>query len=323
MNELISVIVPVYNTEAYLNQCVQSIIKQTYTDLEIILVDDGSEDHSSEMCDKWALHDGRVKVVHKANGGAASARNAGIAVANGNIIAFVDSDDIIHEEMYSILIAGMKETGCDIVQCEIVCFEKELIFPSVEMKKQYKVFSAKEALALLITDKIICQTPPNKIYKRTIVESIKWPEGKSHEDEFWTYRAIGQSNAVCHIDVPMYFYRQHPQSVMHRQFSIKSLDCMEAIKERYIYIRYNYCELLSLAYNSLFGTILYSCQCALKLSNAKDRDTCIAQIKECYDFLIKQPVAFQSYSKEQVWYIMARISLLLTCHIRNFLGIGV
>ena len=324
MKDLISVIVPIYKVEPYLDKCISSIVNQTYTNLEIILVDDGSPDNCPAMCDSWAKKDSRIRVIHKANGGAASARNAGMKYSSGSIISFVDSDDIIHNEMYSMLIKAMEETGCEIVQCDLSYFESNIATVDIDVNSniQYDTYSTTEALSLLISDKKIRQTPPNKIYRRRVISAIEWPEERAHEDEFWTYKAIGQSNAICCVNEPMYFYRQHAQSVMHKPFNFKSLDCMEAIKERYMYIVDNYPELTTPAYQSLFGSILYSCQCALKLQDTSERNLCLKRIFNCYQFFCQQPVMISSM-KDRIWFYMSHISLKFTGHIRNFLKVGV
>lgn len=123
--DLISVIVPIYKVEAYLNRCVESIVRQTYTELEIILVDDGSPDGCPALCDEWAGKDKRIKVIHKSNGGLSDARNAGMRAAEGNYISFVDSDDWIAPEFYRLLLEAMRETGSDIAACKIQRSEKQ------------------------------------------------------------------------------------------------------------------------------------------------------------------------------------------------------
>lgn len=322
MNDLISVIVPVYRVEAYLDECVSSIVSQTYKNLEIILVDDGSPDNCPAMCDAWAKRDGRIKVIHKRNGGAASARNIGVCAATGDIISFIDSDDVIHERMFDVLLVAMKETGCEIAQCEISYFADKIVAVYDDDKPQYKIYTATEALSLIISDNVIRQTPPNKLYKREVISTTKWPDGKTHEDEFWTYQVVGQSRTICCVNAPMYFYRQHTQSAVHKPFSIKSLDCMDAIRDRYVYISKHYPELTSAAYRSLFGSILYSCQCALTLQDATERKLCMKRIADCYRFFRRQHVKLYS-TKDKIWLSLSRISLHLTGCIRNILQIGV
>ena len=128
MSDKISVIVPVYKVEKYLNRCVQSIASQTYENLEIILVDDGSPDNCGVLCDEWVQKDSRIKVVHKENGGLSSARNAGVAVATGAYVGFVDSDDYIHPQMYEKLYEALVENGADISICGCDYVDEELIF---------------------------------------------------------------------------------------------------------------------------------------------------------------------------------------------------
>ena len=161
---MISVIVPVYKVEDYLDQCVQSIVSQTYTDLEIILVDDGSPDNCPAICDAWAGRDSRIKVIHKENGGAADARNIGLSYAHGDFIAFVDSDDMIHATMYQRLLEVLLKTKSDIVECEYITFEGNYTIQPKPIIDSPVCFSTEDALRLHIRDKAFKQVIWNKLY---------------------------------------------------------------------------------------------------------------------------------------------------------------
>ena len=166
--DLISVIVPVYNVEKYLDKCIQSIVDQTYTNLEIILVDDGSPDNSGAICDEWAEKDNRIKVIHKANGGLSDARNAGLDIATGEYIAFVDSDDYIELDFYDKLYNVIKATNCDISICNLrKVYENNNV--SVNNCDTFEIteYSTTEAMSALIDDKIR-QVVWNKLYKADI-----------------------------------------------------------------------------------------------------------------------------------------------------------
>ena len=166
MGELISVIIPIYNVEAYLDECIASVIAQTYSNLEIILVDDGSPDNCPQMCDEWAAKDSRIRVIHKENGGLSDARNAGIDIATGEYIAFVDSDDWIEPEMYEIMLAALKNENADICACNILsCFPERRNAWGCE---EYTVGGSAEILSLLYRDTAYPVSALNKLYHRKL-----------------------------------------------------------------------------------------------------------------------------------------------------------
>ena len=165
MNCLISVIVPVYNVSNYLERCVQTLIKQTYGNLEIILVDDGSTDGSSKLCDKIAKSDNRIKVIHKENGGLSSARNAGLDAAQGEYISFIDSDDSIHLYFYNVLLKVMNETDADIVQCEMLRVPEQKVAGGVLPECSVIEFTGEEAIKEFYKSKItVFKSSCNKLF---------------------------------------------------------------------------------------------------------------------------------------------------------------
>ena len=175
--DLISIIVPIYNVEKYLTECVDSIIKQTYKNLEIILVDDGSTDHSKDICDQYVKIDTRIRVIHKVNGGLSSARNAGIDIANGNYYMFIDSDDYIKEDMVELLYSVMIENQCDMTICNIIRF-----YDNGDVKPLYRV--EKDGLCLDNLDKFETLVQPsvcNKLFNKNLFCFIRFPEGKFYE----------------------------------------------------------------------------------------------------------------------------------------------
>lgn len=212
MNELISVIIPVYNVEKYLSQCLESVIHQTYQDLEIIVIDDGSTDNGPRICDEYAERDKRIKVIHQKNGGAASARNAGLRVATGEYLAFVDSDDYLEANAYETLLDIMQRTGADIVECAFcnefpdrtwdrVFFKKETLFSTVEYLKLY-------------TDHWICSLIWEKLYKRSLFEGIEFEEGHRIDDEFFTYQGVMNAKTIAYNPTILYHYRMRSSGVM-------------------------------------------------------------------------------------------------------------
>ncbi len=239
--ERISVIVPVYKVEAYLDRCVQSIMNQTYSNLEIILVDDGSPDNCGAMCDAWAQKDGRIRVIHKENGGLSDARNTGMAIANGEYIAFVDSDDWVHPEFLARLyeaakIHGVLLTGCD--YCEIDTHLGDYGPACGEIL----CHTAEQAMAMLLGNRGYRAVAWNKLYHRSILEGENYPVGRYHEDEFFTYRIVDKAQRLAYVDAPLYFYFQRPGSIMNSA-SDKHLDALDAYLERLRFLEEKYPEL--------------------------------------------------------------------------------
>ena len=234
--ELISVIVPVYKVEEYLDKCVQSIVDQTYTNLEIILVDDGSPDRCGDMCEAWAKKDSRIRVLHKPNGGLSDARNAGMEISTGTYTAFVDSDDWISPDFIQVMYDAIKQSGAQIAGCDII-----FAFPDEELKTdqgsgEVRICTTKEAIIDILQYKGFRAVAWNKLYLSQLLKGEKYPVGKHHEDEFFTYRIFGKAQKLVYVDKPMYYYLQRQGSIMH-SFTIKRLDALEAYLERLEYLK--------------------------------------------------------------------------------------
>lgn len=234
----ISIVVPIYKVEAYLNRCVKSIVEQTYTNIEIILVDDGSPEQCPALCDAWAEKDNRIRVIHKKNGGLSDARNAGIDAATGEYILFIDSDDYIAANMCQKMIDAAEGDKSDMVICGFIWKypEKEKI-QSVAAGNTTQHFSNIELLRLFFMKKtaeltIAC----NKLYRRQLFltsESIRYPVGKLHEDEFTTYRLIYEAKKITVIPDALYYYVQRSASIM-SAFKPQNLIDSIAAAESYI-----------------------------------------------------------------------------------------
>lgn len=253
-NELISIVVPVYKVEKYLDDCIVSIINQTYRNIEIILVDDGSPDNCGEICDRYAKSDNRIQVIHKENGGLSDARNAGIDVASGKFIAFVDSDDYIEKEYIEYLYNAIKQNNVDIAQCGInkVDEEKNLI---EKIKQQEKVITPEEDMQDLYDrskwENIVTW---NKLYLKSLFDDCRFPKGKIHEDEFTTYKLLFKTNKIAIIDNTLYNYRINPNSIMQRNYNVKRLHAIQAMQERLKFFEDSNNKEL---YNKTLITLLY------------------------------------------------------------------
>lgn len=321
MSELISVIVPVYKVEKYLDACVESIVKQTYKDIEIILVDDGSPDNCPAMCDAWAKKDRRIKVIHQANSGGAAARNNGIEASTGELIAFVDSDDKLHPAMYETMLSIMREQDCDIVECTYTMTDDS--FSKAVSKNIIGVFDKRGTMDQQINGKYCQQLIWNKLYKRETVADVRFVPGKMIDDEFFTYRVLGNSEKTVVIDSEFYFYRQQPDSVMHRSYSLKRLAAVEAKIERLNYVKEYFPEFTTAANLGAAGSCIYNGQMALKYLTSEDRKTAFDFLSETYKSCkITYGMLNGKNLTHKLWYLIANISLPLCCKIRNTLNIG-
>lgn len=234
--DLISVIVPIYKVEEYLDRCVQSIVDQTYKNLEIILVDDGSPDRCPAMCDEWASKDSRIRVIHKQNGGLSDARNAGMDVACGEYIAFVDSDDWIHPQFVESLYRAVEEHGAQLAACGVRFVYSEADTAEEQNVALSTAYTAEQALETLILGKGFRAVAWNKLYHRSLLEGERFPVGKYHEDEFFTYKVIGKADKLTFVETEMYFYLQRNSGIM-GSVSLKHLEALDAYKERLDYFR--------------------------------------------------------------------------------------
>lgn len=321
MDEKISVIVPIYKVEQYLNRCVDSIINQTYTNLEIILVDDGSPDNCPKICDEYIKKDNRIKVIHKKNGGLSDARNAGLKVATGYYISFIDSDDWIDLNMYKNLINLLVEYNADIVECEV----KYAYDDDIYIENNYnniKCLDKISAHKALIKNEIR-QTVWNKIYKAQIVKNVEFEKGKYNEDEFWTYKIIDLSKKIVKTSEIYYYYFQRPGSIMNSKYSIKNLDGLEA-KYRRLNFLSKYPDVYLEAKKHIVFDTLYNYQKVIKNFDYEDRIKFSKLIKQMYKIVKNDKVLFREYKlKEKIWYLISNISLELVCRIRNYFNIGV
>lgn len=231
---LISVIVPVFQVEEYLEKCISSILHQTYKNLEIILVDDGSADGSGEMCDKYALSDNRINVIHKENGGLSSSRNAGIEIAKGKYLCFVDSDDMIHEQYIEKLWRLCVNYDADIAQCDFLCIDKDSKLLPLNPDRDICVLSGMEALreyCFGISEVQYCVSW-NKLYRKELFDGIRFPVGRQHEDVFTSYKLLYKAKRVVLTSEYLYYYLQRADSITGKGFTLKFLDRADAFKER-------------------------------------------------------------------------------------------
>lgn len=242
---LISVIIPVYNVEKFLPYCIESVLAQTYTNLEIILVDDGSTDNSSKICDEYKNKDTRIKVVRKQNGGLSSARNAGLDIATGDYIGFVDSDDTILPTMYEKLYNALVDNDAQVSICGYALVDenfkeiKDYPLKSPIKNEVLNTLEIMEKLCVLNLNwyyTIAC----NKLYDKKIFDKIKFPLGRIHEDEFVSHRVFDLCTKVACVEECMYLYTKRANSITSSTYSIKKLDKMIAFLDRYEFCKGKY-----------------------------------------------------------------------------------
>lgn len=273
----ISVIVPVYKVEKYLNECIGSILGQTFADFELILVDDGSPDSCPALCDAAEAKDPRVRVIHKPNGGVSTARNAGLDAARGRWIAFVDSDDTVHPEYLARMHEAALRTGADMVLCG--CQDTDAAGMPLA-KKEGLVFAEtltrQEVLSRCILSAY--QVVWNKLYRREIFATLRYPEGKAFEDTWFlpkVYCAVEKAASVAEV---LYYYRILPGSAMHRRITLKTLDRVEACYEMFRVMYEQHADTLCAAYRTVLTALV---DIWLHLTPAERRSP---RMKECIGY---------------------------------------
>ena len=257
---MISVIVPVYKVEEYLDKCVQSILLQTYSDFELILVDDGSPDSCPQICDNYAKRYTNVVVIHKENGGLSDARNAGTMIAKGDYITFIDSDDYVSEDYLMTLISLQKENNADIVVTGLAVF-KEGTKPDTESDGKVYCYSNEQALESMLYQDTLDTSACAMLLPAAIAQKYQFPIGKYHEDEFTTYKYYSAANRVIVTTQKQYFYLQRAGSIMHT-FGQSSLDELDAADNLVTFCEKHYPQLTAAAKSKKFSDY-----CQVLLSN--------------------------------------------------------
>ncbi len=234
-DKLVTVIVPVYNVEKYLDECVGSIVSQTYDNLEIILVDDGSTDSSGVLCDKWNEKDDRIRTIHKQNGGLSSARNAGLEVAGGDYISFIDSDDYITVDYLEELVNALEKEDADFTFCDI---ESPRLGDAERRVTEPIVMSAGECRDYLLNplsrEYVLMVIACNKLYKRTLLEKVRFVPGRLHEDEFMISNIIYDIKKAVYCPFRNYIYRVNDQGITGKEntYNVRHLDVIDAYEDR-------------------------------------------------------------------------------------------
>jgi len=229
MKNTVSVIIPVYNVEKYLQRCVNSVLNQTYTDLEIILVDDGATDSSGALCDFLATLDERVKVYHKENGGLSDARNYGIEKANGEYLTFIDSDDYVENDYVETLVGDMEKHGVD-----IAIGGHRVVYDTRNIEKtdacEQVVLDKKQALERMLYDTISIAAW-SKLFRRAVLGDIRFPVGRLYEDTATTYKFVLRADKISYTSKAIYNYAIRTDSITRKEYSAKKNDIIKSSQE--------------------------------------------------------------------------------------------
>ena len=271
MGEKISVIVPVYNVEQYLERCVDSIISQTYTNLEIILVNDGSTDNSGKLCDELAKKDERIRVIHKENGGLSDARNRGIDEAESDLVGFIDSDDYIDSDMYEVLLKNLNNTNADLSMCALYDVYNNTPEAQVTNKETWKL-SSEQAIKMVMEAKILSVTAVNKLYRKSLFTDLKFEVGKIAEDAFIMIKLLDKCEKIVATNEKKYYYVHRENSITTQKFSTKFLNVIEAYEQNSNIISEKYPKLKDVAQTRMNWAYFYVLDRLLLDGNYNDKE---------------------------------------------------
>ncbi len=320
--EKISVIIPIYKVEAYLERCLQSVVSQSYHNLEIILVDDGSPDRCPQICDEWAKKDSRIRVIHKKNGGLSDARNVGMAAATGSLMAFLDSDDWIEPNMYELLYEDMQKNSSDISACGVEMFwENNSKAPMMLTATGTHVLNHAQAMEAILQESLLKQPVWYKLYKSNLIRDLSFPKRKYHEDAFWSYLAIARAKRVSVFDTVCLHYAQRSGSIMGESYSLRRLDGLEAKQLQLQYMTAHEPSCVALAHKNLLFSCIYAMQMTLRHLHGSEKKEAHIRIRSIFK-TAQSPLPGGLSVKQRFWLFLARLSLKHTCVFRNLLNIG-
>ena len=301
LEPLISVIIPVYNVEKFIERCLKSILKQDYQNIEIIAVDDGSTDNSGKVCDMIASEDNRVKVLHISNGGAGQARNIGIEQANGDFIMFMDSDDYLLEGCLTRMLLLAIEKELDMVQCSYVKGYEESCEKKIEIGEEL-ILTTNEAFRTRKINISVCA----KLCKKEIVKDLRYPPKSLFDDEFFTYKMIYAAKRIGFIDEPYYYYYQSDNSIMRSKKKELPLGYIEAYRERIRFFEERgEEELVGISHKELAIRLMLSYLNGKKYSDFANKKREIADLfKNAYNYGFKYMNSLKEKISLTVFYII-------------------
>ena len=258
---LISVMIPIYNSEKYIGRCIESVIKQSYKNLEIILIDDGSTDNSGKICDKYGKKDNRIKVFHEKNSGVAASRNKALDLAGGKYLIFVDSDDFIFPEMIEILHDDIEEYDTQMAVSDYIEGNGN-DFSYEDLSGQLEILFGEEKYRKLFDEnKLSFIVPWGRLYKRELFNGLRYPNGKIHEDEYIAHYILERAESISYSRSKFYYYFKEDEgdsSITQSYFSMKRLDCIGALEDRLDFFKkLGNRDLLTLAYDDFLKRFQY------------------------------------------------------------------
>lgn len=278
---MVSIIVPIYNVEEYLKRCIDSLVNQTYKDIEIILVNDGSTDSSLNICKEYANQHKIIKLIDKMNGGLSSARNAGLKHCQGEYIAFVDSDDWVEPNYIEVLLDVLEKHNVDIAQCSYVKEVGQVNSSKIINQYNEEILTGKDAIKKLYIkdDYVKTVVAWNKLYRRNIFERIRFPEGLNYEDEAIIHEILYKAGTLVKIDYTLYHYLIRKNSITQSEFSLKRLDAVKAFERRIDFFTKNKeIELLNMTIPRYFRCLL-GIATSLYYSNIENKHIYIDELK--------------------------------------------
>lgn len=302
--ELVSVIIPVYNVEKYLDRCICSVVKQTYQNLEIILVNDGSSDKCPEICDAWTKKDDRITVIHQSNCGVSSARNAGLKAATGSFLLQIDSDDYIAPEAVERLVCTANETSSDMVICDFMSGSEENYSFSLKCSEKFEILNSEIAISRIYADKhsaLKYAAPWCKLCKHSLYDGISYPEGKIFEDIYTTHKLLYRCHQIAVLEVPLFYYYQRPDSIMNAQFSLKKLDYLQALVERVEFFdTHDLKELESIAYDDLLHSLIWEYSRTRDILHSEEG---VSYVKTLFKQVYKKNYSSRRYPEETATFL--------------------
>lgn len=252
-SDKISVIIPVYNVKDYLNKCLDSVMQQTYKNLEIVVIDDGATDGSQNICDEYASKDGRIKVIHKVNGGLSDARNVGYSESSGKYIFFLDSDDWLEKNTIEILYEALLRYDADIAVANYF-YQYESYCASANVIEEVQVYNRSQAMRELLRNNLIKNFAWGKLYKRELLEQYTFPVGKLFEDTYWTHLIFNQARKIILVKEELVHYFQRSTSISY-MFDVRKLHILDGYMERREFVKKEYPELLYLIDETMISLI--------------------------------------------------------------------
>ena len=278
MNDLISVIIPIYNVEKYLARCVESVINQIYDNLEIILIDDGSTDNSSCICDQFEMTDKRIRVIHKENGGVSSARNVGLEHMTGKYVMFLDSDDFLEKNCISRMLELMNKYKVPVVQCDFEEGDKDLF-----CKSAGKVTERLYCDSKIFGDRKIKITVWGKLYDAKLFHNIRFPI-VCNEDEFVTYKVLYYAGKIATTNEKLYYYYKNDNSIMRKKRNYVPIDFIKAYEERIAFFQEKKdLGAVEMTYKEFaIRLMLFYMRCCENPQNTNDKDSILQKYREYY-----------------------------------------